>query len=64
MKVKVWYCIVGNGDGSYTSHFFPTKEEAEAYEEKEISSLYYEGPTDAVDFEIIDTENYFKVRGS
>ena len=56
-KYKVWYCIVSNGDGSYTPEFFSNEEDARFLEEAE-QELFGEGPTDAVGYHILNTEDF------
>lgn len=57
MKIKIWYCMIDCGDGSYTRENFRTHEEALGCEQAELEAVGHV-PCDAVDYEIIDTDGY------
>ena len=57
MKVRIYYCMIDNGDGSTSRRNFKTLAEAEACEKEELDAGY-PVPCDAVGWEIFDTEGY------
>lgn len=60
MKIKVYYCVIDCGDGSYYPAFYATREEAEAREQEELEEVGHV-PCEAVGWDMIDVEDYEEV---
>lgn len=67
MKIRVWYVLSDNGDGSSSVSFFPTEEAAEAYVIQDKEDMGYDDDTDEyypepeVSCSIIDISEYEQI---